>query len=566
MINQMIEFSKELRDSRFYDLLEEKAQDLVYVIIPPEDKKKFYFVLDEKYYDKVNLLENARKIDDVNDDLREILKNVKVLTAKLPGDEKGNKSIKGNKGTNSYNLFIFQGPKPKNGDFTKKIMLVYNSETLKSFKNRVKEDLLEKLIFKGDEAKFLYEKVNDMSLKVFNKEYEEIYKNIYFVFELENKELYKDFHQKYLKEKVFAVENVKEYGICPICGKKDIISIPGVFHTLNVKKPFLKHLGRKTEYNIMICKDCAFELTTFLEKFLKKFSIFPLLSKKKLRELEIKFLKSSGEKLSFREILEQVFKEVDVNDLILDFYLIIYKDDFVYVDYVSNFRYYYNETNIFEIENYLDKMFDNFLVKNYFGSITIKNNLLAKNIYKYRENIFDFIYRARYDSLSKETIDNIFYDSLVCYLKGLYSEEKNFLKKIEKAFESYKKLNKIFGGDFMEKTEKVETEDLEKIEDSYQYYYLLGKLTRFLLSQSKISNKTHALVEPFINVNSSKVMLERIYELFTKYKHAINFYNEKFDKIFGLILNYFNSGKLPEKVSKNDKFYFFEGYFSSRKL
>ncbi|MBZ4650958.1 hypothetical protein [Thermosipho sp. (in: thermotogales)] len=564
MIKQMIEFSKELRASGFYDLLEENTEDLVYVIIPLDDKMRFYYVLEEEHYDKVGLLKNVKKINDVDDDLRKILKNVKILTAKIPGDEKGNKSIGGNKGTNSYNLFIFQGVK---GDLAKKIMKIYNKKTLNAHKNKVEESLLNKLVFKEEEANLLFESVKKMSNQIFGKEYEKTYKNIYFVFEIDNKEIYKDFHLKYSKEKVFVIDKIQKRGTCPICHKEDVISIPGIFNTLNDKKPFIKHIGRKTEYNIMICRDCAFELVNFVGKFLKRFSIFPLLSRKKLQEIEIKFLKSTGEKLGFKEILDQVYKEINIKDMLLDFYLIIYTNDLVYIDYVSNFRYYFNETNIFEIENNLDNLFDGNLKKNYFDQITIKNNLLAKNIYKYRENIFDFVYRAKYDSLNKEILDNIFYDSLTCYLKGLHSDENISLKQIEKSFESYKKLNKIFGGDFMENLEKLEKKELEdQIENRYQYYYLLGKITRYLLGQSKTSDKTHALVEPFVNVNNSKVLLERVFELFNKYKHAINFYDEKFDRYFGLVLNYFNCEKLPEQISKSDKFYFFEGYFSGKKL
>ncbi|ACJ76382.1 conserved hypothetical protein [Thermosipho africanus TCF52B] len=564
MLKQMIDFSKRLRKENFYFQNEEPDEDIVYVIIPIDDKKSFYYVLKDKHYDKLDLLENAKKYDDIDDEFKIILKNVQLLTKKLPGDEKGNKSIGSNKGTNSYNLFIFQGVKK---DLSAKIMKVYNERVLRKFKDKVEESVLKKLIFTKEEANLLFESVKEVSMKLLGKDYQNVYGKFYFVFELEDKRAYEDFYVSYLKEKVFVGENVtKKKGKCPTCGKEGIISIPDAFNTLNDKKPFLLHLGRPNGYNIMICQECALELIDFVGKFLNRFTIFPLFMNEKIQQMEIRFLKNGDKKMGFREILEQVLEEFDKEDILLDYYLLIYKDDFVYLDYVFNFKYDFNGKSIFEIEDELDNLFDKNLKSNYFNQVNVKNSLLEKNIIKYREIIFDFVYRAKYNSLSKEIIDDIFYDSLSCYLKNLYKEEKRSLKLIEIAFESYKSLNKLFGGDFVENLENIELEKLEKIENNYQYYYLIGKLTRYLLEQSKTSDKTHALVEPFINVNNSKVLLERVFELFNKYKHAIDFKNKRFDNVFSLVLNYFNSGKLPEQVSKSDKFYFFEGYFSGKNL
>ena len=581
MIKQMVDFSKKLEESGFYSLKNYQQSDLLYVVILPENKRNFYFVLDDNLYEKFPQIsfKNVKKIDDIDDELRKILKNVKKFTKKLPGDEKGNKSIGANKGTNSYNLFIFQSPRNK---IDEKILRVYNEKTLNSsqvqkiiekiprelnlYDNETEKfieelkNLVKSLSFTKEEAEKLSFNVQKISNEVFGKDLSDVNKNIYFVFDIPNKVLYKAFYNVYIKQKIFVVEDKKYMykGKCPICGKEEILSLPFYLNTLNEKKPFLRNLGRKIDLNILMCADCSLKVVNFISKFLSKVKIFPLFVDENLRDFEITYFNENLEKYSFRDILQQVVENIEGRNKVLDFYLILYQNDFVYIDFVSNFKYKFKDKNVFEIEKMIDYLFDNRLKGNYFGEVSVKDENLKKIIYKYRTLIFDFVYRAKYDSLNREIIDNIFYDVLAYDLKKSYKD--NGIKFLEK-LENYKILNKIFGGDFMENLDSIDLGNLESIENNRQYYYLLGKITGHLLKQSNAAEKTHSMVEPFINVSNSEIMLERIIELFNKYKHAIKLDNTKFSRMFKLVLEYFNSGKVQEKITKNDKFYFFEGYF-----
>lgn len=587
MFKQMVQFSKQLQESGFYDSSFEDSKQFFYVVMPLEDKTKLYFVVDDELYENLPPIDSMKKMSEVSDDLRKVLRNVEELTRKLPGDEMGNKSIMGNKGVNSYNLFIFQLPKEGKKSLEEKLQVVYKEKRLE-FLNIVDEKILDKLVLEDSEAKFIADKVKgtiatieaDMKAK---KKSTNFLKNTYFVFELPDTSLYENFYYAYLRNKVFLDESGKfvRDGTCSICGKEDKVSIPVIFHNMNSKKLFISHIGRKESLNTLICRDCSLELVKFYQKFLRKINIFPLFIDEDLEDEEIDILRNIFEggpelrKNTFREILKNVASQRDV----LDFYLIISgRQDFVFVDYVSNFRYNFSEdATIFDIEDELNTLFEDKLKFNYFGSSTLKDERLVSNIYKYRELIFDFVYRAKIENINKDVIDNIFYDSLAKKLREFYDDKSGDGNKeqfaVIRLFDSYKKLNKHFGGDYMDKVESLD--DLwnrEKLENSYEYYYLLGQITRYLLSQSQSGSKTHALVEPFMNVSSPAVMMDRVFDLFNKYKHNIDIDDAGFNKAFMLVLNYFNTLISPENVTdnsnkaiqKNEKFFFFEGYFSGK--
>lgn len=321
-----------------------------------------------------------------------------------------------------------------------------------------------------------------------------------------------------------------------------------------------------------MCRDCALELSRFYHQFLKKITIFPLFIDPEFFDKEIELFKSgtSIEKKSFKEIIENIHKGTDRDTL--NFYLIIYsggKNSLIFLDYVSNFRYKLtNNLTIFDIEDKLNKFFDDKMKTNYFNEISLKDESLKLQIEKYRSHIFDFIYRARYENINGKLVEEIFFDSLKRILRKFYQNSIEE-ERVVNLFKIYAELNKYFGGDYMETLRNIKSDDLykrEQIENEQEFYFISGKITRYLLSLSQTSNKTHALVEPFVNVASSTVMLERIVDLFNKYKHNIDFDNKKLDKLFSLILSYYNSGKVEKNITKQNRFFFFEGYFSGDKL
>ncbi|WP_434223485.1 hypothetical protein [Fervidobacterium gondwanense] len=590
MLKQMIQFSHKLKESGFYDnQINDSSDDSLYIIVPLESKKDIHFVAGTNVYNELvrHGISSCRSINDVEDEFKKILLSVEKLTKKLPGDDKGNKSIGSNKGVNSYNLLIFNLPKD---NVKEKILKNYSEKGLRDvstdFSYLISKEIIESLKLSNEEAEIIVQKVesflNELQRELGEKQFKKVVKPnaIYVIFkssELISKNIYEKFHQEWKKKKIFSKEESRyiHKGTCPVCGQSGVeLSIPGVFHTMNDKKPFITHLGRNISPNTLMCRDCSLELADFYTGFLSKINIFPLFVNEQLEEREINILKSlfkTGERIErsrFRDILKEVAKEFEY----IDFYLIVREsDDFVFFDYVSNFRYYFVEgVSVFDIESDLDILFDGKLRSNYFSS-TDDGDILA-----YRSQIFDFVYRAKYESLNLAVINEIFYNALKKKLRSFLensgknkerNEERIKIENILKMFDIYKRLNRVFGGVYMEKSTLArEIMNKEELERDYEFYYLLGKITYSLLSQSESATKTHALVEPFINVSSSAVMLERVVELFNKYKHKIDIDDYKFNKAFSLVLSYYNN-KLSksdnQQVSRENKFYFFEGYFTT---
>ena len=165
-------------------------------------------------------------------------------------------------------------------------------------------------------------------------------------------------------------------------------------------------------------------------------------------------------------------------------------------------------------------------------------------------------------------MNQIFVESLAMKLKKLYTvkdqgEFSKVMNHIKTSIKHYECINKAFGGDIMDNVSRIEEriDSLERIENSCEFYYLLGQIVYYLMSQSEASEKTHALVEPFINVSSTSTLLRRVIDVFEKYKHKISFNNKRFNDYFGKALKYFMENQ-KLKFGNEDKIYFYAGYFS----
>jgi len=653
----MIEFSKELENEGILDKAykNEKREYLLYPVVTfpvelnnnelnvkiektyivsqnveNEENEKYliYYKLEEGKYKKEkgrkvkNQSIGYKKIDDL-DSFKDILLNIEAYTQKFGDDLKGGKSIGSNKGMNSYNFFIFKSPKKfwKNeSKFKDKMSKTYNENNIdRYFKFNNNRFTIEENLFNN--VKCFLEKLSEnknIFIEIWKK-LEDFKNNIdfpqkqeyFYIFKLPEKfwSIYKESYENYLVNKIFAQENKKyiKDGKCTTCEtEKKEISIPNTFHTLNEKKPFLKHYHKKTEFNNFLCRECSLSLYKFQRFFLKDFNIkvFPLFIKGDLKNKEIKLLKrinENGEKIGFagfRKVMRNVYEKT--NDQ-YDFYLILYnRGDFLSIDYISGYKLFlkktiqtkgfinennfYKITDVFDFEEEINSIFSYKLRNNYFGDIKKIETQLKDLVYSYREDIFNFIYRNNRNLLNNSKLEKIFIKlvEINLYNKGfkfrsltdrfiVLNEVLRLNIKVNGGLDMEKLNNfreelrkfviKFRNGRNSNKKEKIMKEvEKELIKNNQEYIsYVIGQVVYYILSKSKTEKKTHQLLESFINVGNLNILSRRIIEIFEKYKHEINFNDSLFKYLMGVVLSYCEENS--EKQFKNIKTIFYIGYF-----
>lgn len=584
MLAELIRFSTDLRKRGVFDFVLEKASGdytYVYVVVPLDDIENTYFVVE----DSIEPLDQPlliKKMEDEEEAFRKVLKSAHRFTRKFQDDLRGNKSIAGNRGVNSYNFFMFEIRGPKKSEkledwiknLRKKLNATYEEEYAdlnKYLDNPTAEFLKEKMVLKEKDISILTKRIHDFVKNT------KITERLMCVFKLpeEYYNVYENFYLNYTKRKIFKKDDPRflKQGKCPICGEYQELSLPSAFNNLNEKKLFITHRGRKEGLNTLLCRDCCYSLFELESYFLKplKLRVFPIFITPHEREKEIQLLNQDLEKLSFEKIVKSIYEKS--SEEVMDFYLLIYeqRNYIVFLDYISGFRMKFGGYEIFDLLKKVDSSLFEFRLRNNFFTnkdIDKNNRRLETLIYKYRTLFFDFFYRAKYTHLNEQLMNQIFVESLAVKLKKLYTvkdkgEFSTVMNGIRASIEHYKGINKAFGGDIMDNVSgiKERISSLERIEHSYEFYYLLGQIVYYLLSQSEASEKTHALVEPFINVSSTEMLLKRVIDIFEKYKHKISFNNRRFNDYFGKALKYFMENQ-KLKFDNEDKIYFYTGYFS----
>ncbi len=363
---------------------------------------------------------------------------------------------------------------------------------------------------------------------------------------------------------------------CAVCGSnEETVGMPSLFNNMNAKKPYNLHKNRANVENIVACIKCSEELALFKEKFLSYFKVFPLFISKSIRKKSVELLekteKNELKKLSFKKIIESIDSQTSQDEL--DYYLIIYDRgrNLISCDYITGFQFKKKNMSVFQLEHILNKdFFHSKLMKNYFSAeVKIKDaNLfeLCELIYRYRIRIFDYIYRAKYNSLDKKIVSDMFFISLRVDLKKFHdSKEKESKVKnsIINKISSFLKIDQFFGGDKMEKIEKIKKEGMVNDESSFAFF--AGQIVKLLLKKRKGEQNTHSLVEPFINVTNLRTLYIRIEELFRSY--AYNFYinDKKFNDSFKQFWSYLLDNK-EKKFTEEMKIAFYAGYFDDDSL
>jgi len=255
--------------------------------------------------------------------------------------------------------------------------------------------------------------------------------------------------------------------------------------------------------------------------------------------------------------------------------------------------------SIFGFENTIvAKIFNNSLVKvkddkisyNYFNDIDPNyvsgGELMANTIMRFRKAFYDYIYKSQRQAVTSTMFDEIMLISILCDLrndevkqiekvdertgekKKFHTKEKDIKEKLNIWFSLYNRFSnqsknrEDMANTFktlLERAEKVANNDKELLDENNvgEFLFAAGQVIYFLLSKSKTSNPTHALLEPFLQKSNAVQLQNAIANSINMYKHEISFYKDRFERLAGQVLAFDTSENL-----KNYQRYLLAGYFA----
>lgn len=298
----------------------------------------------------------------------------------------------------------------------------------------------------------------------------------------------------------------------------------------------------------------------------------------------VRIFNEKEESVSFRNILEQLHDNRNID--LGNYYLVNWtntKDGLVLrdFDYVERFKYFLDDfyvddilsldnksprinlDTIFAFESVvINKIFNNALVvktKNdgilfkYFDDIDTKytTSVGHQNILKYGKGIYDFIYKSSAHAFTGDTLFDIIITDILHAIRTntTADHEYQIKEKLNILFSLYHKLentNKLTGGALMptiipvlqDTTRKIINNDNVNLSNDDEFAFITGQLIYYLLSKSESSNKTHALLEPFISKTDPDLLKMTITRTLNKYKHALDFGSKRFERAASQVLGY----------------------------
>ena len=199
-------------------------------------------------------------------------------------------------------------------------------------------------------------------------------------------------------------------------------------------------------------------------------------------------------------------------------------------------------------------LFSKYLINNYFTEskdISIKDNVLKRNLLMARDAIFNWIHKGY-----KNGVDKVLSKVTLNIIKG--SIEKGYFNKAKDQFNlRWSFENYFYGGinmadivyDIQESLRsKINTSNTEQFTSDNEYYFAVGQLANYFLSLSKGKSKPQSLLNPFINAKSNEIIKEKLRGLYLKYSYGIEQNSKRFNNLYGMIVSYKPDGKVNQDM------------------
>ena len=220
------------------------------------------------------------------------------------------------------------------------------------------------------------------------------------------------------------------------------------------------------------------------------------------------------------------------------------------------------------------KYFDDLEIKPDFGLTDSIYNLLNK----YRRSWYDFVYKSMHNEITLTMINEMFIDSIVDDLR--HDEEMKKTFQIRKKISLWFGLQPLFDNQFKQNNMANKTLELQTklrtvaqteslhIENDDEFAFAAGQIIWKLLIQSESANRTHALLEPFLQKTDPVLFKQAIANTFNQYKYKFTLYSNKyeFDKLFSEVMGYIPSIiNMKEHLPMLLAGYFSESIFTKEK-
>ncbi len=410
---------------------------------------------------------------------------------------------------------------------------------------------------------------------------------------------YKETYETYLREKVFNKDkyNISYNGI--IYGISDSLSL------FQDKKPFLQHQTAPLKYNYRVMGNDAMKLWKFFQMQRNRQLPNPMpvfVDKQELNDNVVSLYNNEG-KRTYSEIVRELVEHQQVN--LQNYYLIFFhngykKSRIVDLDFVSVFNYEVKDlhlsemfsiggdfknlkiNNVFDLQNeVINKIFNNQLIKKtknnglwlrYFDDLEVKpeyglTDTIYQLLYKYRKALYDYIYKSRHQVIKTHMFDDMMIHSVLDDIKHDNEGNKGYSIKLKlniwfslyNYFITHKTREDMATKipELLEKCRKVAHDGEHLSDDPAEFAFAAGQLIYFLLDQSEASNKSHALLEPFLQKSKAALLQDAISNTINTYKHAIDFGKGRFERLAKEILAYETNVNL-----KSLQRYLLAGYFA----
>ncbi len=412
-------------------------------------------------------------------------------------------------------------------------------------------------------------------------------------------------HNKYIEDNLLNGENIAEKGLL------------GFLTSYSSKKMFIQHKTSSVikGYSYRFSKEDALTLYTFEKMWKRKCFPNPLpivIDKREINNEIVRIFNAESEPISYRELLKQLFEKTNSSHL-SDYYLLNYhntKDGMVLndFDFIPLFRYKFDSSievknvteagykrdevfekdideridNVFDFERIIARsIFNNALVKikedsyttYYFEDIKPEyvsgGDFMWQLIMKYRKAFYDYIYKSKTNAITATMFDDMMFNSILSNIRQdeikTRCEYNNAIKaKINIWFSIYNLFNKNKKEDIMASTVtdllakmKAVSKGESNIESPEEFAFGAGQLASYLIDRSAASNKTYAMLEPFLQKSKSGQLQDAIAQTIAVYKHDISVYKGTFEMLSAQVLTYDEGADMKPLLK-----YFLAGCFS----